>query len=373
MKNLRVGIAGLGRIGRGILRANHTKHAGGRFDVCVVCDVMPIDQVAYLLAHDSTYGKPTFSVDYIDQDLILGGKRVRYVRVDRRRRPSEDSFGMLREFDLDVFIDATGTASIDDLRAVLDKKVAKKILCTANIAGCDLSMVYGVNDHLYDPQKHFIMTSNTCTGNAMAPVAHVLDKNIGIDYARIITLHPALSDQRALDGYHAIPQLGRACAASIIPTGTQVANSTVMALPALAGKLDSISYRVPTEIVSTIDVTATLSRETSLEECIDLFTEYARNELAGIIHCDFGAWGYERTSIDYLGTQYSAILLMKHLTVMNGRQLGLSLMHDNEVAYCHRVLDVLGVLNGKKSHKKSGLRNEMPRNGVQKPAMALHL
>jgi glyceraldehyde 3-phosphate dehydrogenase len=372
MGHLRVGIAGLGRIGRGILRANHSKQKTGRFDIAVVCDVMPIDQVAYLLAHDSTYGKPAFTVDYQGEDLILGGKRVRYARVDRRRRPSEDSFGHLREFDLDVFIDATGTASIDDLKAVIDRQVARKVLCTANLPGIDLSIVYGVNDNLYDPRKHFIMASNTCTGNAMAPVAYVLDKHIGIDYARIITLHPALSDQRALDGYHSIPQLGRACAASIIPTSTQVANSTVMALPELAGKFDSISYRVPTEIVSTIDLTANLSRETSLEECIELFEEYARHDLAGIIHCDFGAWGHERTSIDYLGTEYSAILLMKHLTIKNGRQLGLSLMHDNEVAYCYRVLDVLGVLSGKRAVKSARRRMELQQVRHLQSPISLH-
>jgi glyceraldehyde 3-phosphate dehydrogenase len=230
MRPLRVGIAGLGRIGRGILRANHTKFQEGRFDICVVCDIMPIDQVAYLLAHDSTYGKPPFSLDFKDNDLIIGDKKVHYARVDRRRRASEDGFAEFREFDLDVFVDATGTATIADLRAIIERKVARKVVCTANVAGCDISLVFGVNDDQYDPAKHDVIASNTCTGNALAPVAYVLDKHFGIDYARIVTLHPALSDQRALDGYHVVPELGRSCAASILPTSTQVAASTVMAL-----------------------------------------------------------------------------------------------------------------------------------------------
>ena len=364
MEPMRVGIAGLGRVGRGILRANHSKFTKGRFDIRAVCDIMPVDQVAYLLAHDSTYGKPPFTLDFKGNELILSGKAVHYERVDRRRRPSEDSFACLREYELDVFIDATGTASIEDLRAIIDWKVAKKVVRTANVPGCDISLVYGVNDSKYDHDIHHIMAANTCTGNALAPVAHILNKHIGIDFARIITLHPALSDQRALDCYNPVPQLGRSCAASILPTNTQVAHSTILALPSLAGKLESLSYRVPTEIVSAIDVSATLSRDTSLEECIDLFERYAKTELAGIISCDYGSWGHQKASIDYLGTEYSSIILMKYLLLNNGRHLGLSLMHDNEVAYCCRVLDVLGVIN---HHAKSQARKEERRSAKVRP------
>lgn len=345
MKSLRVGIAGLGRIGRGILRTNHLNLSGGRFDICVICDVMPIDQVAYLLAHDSTYGRPPFSVNILGNDLILGEKKVRYERVDRRRKADEDSFGSLREYGLDVFVDATGTASINNLRDIVRFEVAPKVVYTANIAGADLSLVYGVNDGEYDPDTHHVITSSTCTGNGFVPIAHILHKHIGIDYARVITIHPALSDQRALDSYHPTSHLGRSCAASIIPTSTNVGASTTLVIPELNGKLDSLSYRVPTEIVSVIDLTATLSRDTSREECIELFERYAQSELKGVLHCDYGAWGHQRASIDFLGTEFSSIVLMKHLEVSNGRHLSLSAMHDNEAAYSSRVLDVLNVIN----------------------------
>lgn len=344
MKALKVGIAGLGRIGRGVLRANYAKIAQGRFDVCVICDVMPIDQVAYLLAHDSTYGRPPFTLDFQGNDLLIGDKRVRYERVDRRRRPDEDTFGALREFDLDVFIDATGTANIQHLRAIIDQKVAKKVVCTNNVAGIDLSIVYGVNTDAYDPKKHDVVSSSTCTGNGFAPIAYILNKHFGLEYARAVTIHPALSDQRALDSYHATSHLGRSCAASIIPTSTNVGASTALVLPELEGKMDSLSYRVPTEIVSVIDLSATLGRDTSRDECIDLFEKYARNELKGVLHCDYGMWGHQRASIDYLGTEFSSILVMKHLNVSHKRMLSLSIMHDNEAAYCCRVLDVLSVI-----------------------------
>jgi glyceraldehyde 3-phosphate dehydrogenase len=343
---LRVGIAGLGRVGRGLLRTNYTQSVAGRFDICVVCDVMPIDQVAYLMAHDSTYGKPSFSLDCADNDLIIGGKKVRYLQVDRRRGlPDEVSCNALGEFDLDVFIDATGTAAIADLRVLIEHKITKKVICTSNIPGCDISLVYGVNDNKYDPLRHHVMTASTCTGNAMAPIADILEKHFGIDYARIITIHPALSDQRVLDGYHSVSQMGRTCAASILPVSTNVAKSTELVLPSLEGKLDSISYRVPTAIVSVVDCAATLAKNTSRDECVELFEYYAKTSLKGIIHCEYGAWGHDKASIDYLGTEFSSIILMNHLVINKGKQLGISLMHDNERAYCCRALDILGLIH----------------------------
>lgn len=345
MTQLRVGIIGLGRVGRGIIRANYDASGGEKFNLCALCDVMTEDQVTYLLANDSTYGKPSYSVDFGHNDILIAGKKVQYVHGDRRRDlQGGSSFSDLKRLELDVIVDATGTAKISDLRGLIEQNIARKVICTANIAGIDISVVYGVNDSQYDHLQHHVIAASTCTGNAVVPVAYILDKHVGIDYARIITIHPALSDQRVLDGYHPISQLGRTCAASIIPISTNVAKSAHLVLPGLEGKLDSISYRVPTAIVSAMDVTATLSRDTSLEECTELFKQYAQGELKNIVHCEYDAWGHERASIDYLGTEYSVIILMKHVVVSNKRQLGLALMHDNERAYCCRVLDVLGTL-----------------------------
>jgi glyceraldehyde 3-phosphate dehydrogenase len=340
-----VGIVGLGRIGGGVLRANFSRPATQQLDIRVVCDVMPIDHVTYLLAHDSTYGRPPFSVDYQGDDLIIDGRRVHYQRMDRRRQPPEnDSFGVLRAYDLDILFDATGTAQIRDFRAIIDHKVAKKVLCTWNVNGGDFSMVYGVNHGAYDPELHHVISSSTCTGNALVPVCSILQRHIGIEFARIITIHPALSDQKVLDGYHATPQLGRACATSIVPTSTNVAKSTALVLPELNEKLDAISYRVPTAIVSVIDLAATLSRDSCLEEISALFQDYACTSLHGILACEQNAWGHQKASIDFMGTPYSSIILMEQLSLGGKRHLGLSLMHDNEFGYCCRVLDVMSTI-----------------------------
>jgi glyceraldehyde 3-phosphate dehydrogenase len=357
MKPLKIGIAGLGRVGRGVLRANHSKLLDGRFDIRVICDVMPVDQLAYLMAHDTTYGKPLFSVDCTDTELLIAGKKIQYEQVDRRRGQDVGYYKFLQAYDLDVLIDATGTASIEDLHLMLDHAIAKKILCTNNIKGADISLVYGVNEDAYDPELHHIITSSTCTGNAFAPIAYILNEHFGIVHARVVTIHPLLSDQRALDGFHSTSQLGRACAASIIPTSTGVGASAVLVIPELEGRLDCLSYRVPTEIVSVIDVSATLAKATTLEECTELFEHYAKTGMAGIIQCDYGAWGHQRASIDYLGSEYSSVLLMKQLSLLNGCQLGLALMHDNEMAYCCRVLDILGVMS--RAHQVKQRINQM--------------
>lgn len=346
--SITIGIVGLGRVGRSMIRTNFIHSKKGRFNVSVLCDVMPISQVAYLIAFDSTYGAAPFTVDYEGDFIIIAGKKIRYLQVDRRQGlENNKSLITLRNLKLDILINATGTAIIDDLRNLIELQVTKKVLCSWNISGSDLSIVYGVNHNQYDPKKHHVIAASTCTGNAMVPLAYILDKHIGIDYARIITIHPALSDQHLLDGFHKSSHLGRTQAASIIPTKTNVGASTSLVLPALEGKLDSFSYRVPTEIVSIMDISANLSRDTSIEECTELLQQYEKKDLAGILCCDTGAWGHEKVSVDFIGAEYSLIVLMNYLTVSNNRQIGISLMHDNERGYCCRALDVIDTI-GKK-------------------------
>ena len=337
-----IGIVGLGRVGRSILRSNFLQQKQGRFCIKALCDVMPISQVAYLLAHDSSYGSPPYTIDINDDHLIIDGHPIRYIQVDRRQtHKAEEYLSTLKSLSLDLLINATGTAVVEDLRHLITLDICKKVLCSWNIKGGDASLVYGVNHQHYDPDKHHIISASTCTGNAFTPVAMILQRHIGIDFARIVTIHPALSDQHILDSYHKHPHLGRTTAASVIPTATNVANSTALVLPELEGKLDSFSYRVPTEIVSLMDITITLSQDSDLEQIQQLFLHYAEKELNGILHCDNGCWGHQRVSIDFIGTPYSSIIMMEHLRLTDKRHLGICLMHDNEHGYCCRALDII--------------------------------
>ncbi len=339
-----IGVIGLGRVGRSILRTYFIQPNKRRFNIKVLCDVMPISQVAYLLAQDSTYGPAPYPIQIEDDQLIINGHCIRYLQVDRRQTHKEKYFlTELKKLKLDILINATGVAQIDDLRHLISLDICKKILCSWNISGGDASLVYGVNQHIYDPDNHHIVSASTCTGNALAPLLMILDKHFGIEFSRIITIHPALSDQHILDGYHKHSHLGRTTAASVIPTSTNVADSTVQALPQLKGKLNSFSYRVPTEIVSIMDISAQLSQAPTLDDIKSLFTQYENNQLAGIIHCDNGCFGHEKVSIDFIGTEFSSIVLMNHLSV-NNKNIGISVMHDNERGYCSRALDILNVM-----------------------------
>lgn len=341
--NFSIGIVGLGRVGRSLLRTNFAQNPNGRYQISIICDVMPISQLAYLIRHDSNYGRPPFTVDVDGEYLLINGHKIRYLQVDRRLGFDDDyQHAVLKESKVDILVNATGTARIEQLEALLDQQVCKKILCSWNISGCDLSIVYGVNEQAYDTHKHHIISASTCTGNAMSPLAFILNNHFGIDHARVITIHPVLSDQQILDGFHRQAHLGRSVGCSIIPTSTNVGASTSLVIPELDGKLDSFSYRVPTEIVSVMDVTAVLSKQTTIEACRELFEHYANHEMKGILHCDSGAWGHEKVSIDFIDTTFSLIILMNHLSLQNGRQLGISVMHDNERGYCCRALDVLG-------------------------------
>jgi glyceraldehyde 3-phosphate dehydrogenase len=340
-----IGIVGLGRVGRSIFRTNFLHRRRDCFKLKVLCDVMPITQVAYLLQHDSTYGSPPYSIIIENDFLIINDCKIRYLQVDRRQtHKAEEYLAVLKSLEIDVLINATGTAVIDDLRQLIDKGICQKVLCSWNIAGADASLVYGVNHHHYNPANHHIVSASTCTGNAMAPVAMILQRHYGIDFARIVTIHPALSDQHILDGYHKHPHLGRTTAASVIPTATNVADSTARVIPELNGKLDSFSYRVPTEIVSLMDITVQLSNDCELEDIKQLFLHYATHDLKDILHCDMGSWGYNKVSIDFIGSPYSCIILMDQLHLTQQRHLGISLMHDNEQGYCCRALDILSVL-----------------------------
>ncbi len=346
--SITIGIVGLGRVGRSLLRTNYIHSDTGRFSIGVLCDVMPISQVAYLIAHDTTYGVAPFSVDYEGDYLIISGKKIRYLQVDRRMGLEKNSsLVTLRNLGIDLLVNATGTALIEDLRNLIELEITKKVLCSWNIKGCDISLVYGVNHKAYDGQKHHVISASTCTGNAMTPLAYILDKHFGIDYGRVITIHPALSDQHLLDGYHKNAHLGRTQAASIIPTHTNVGASTCMVLPQLEGKFDSFSYRVPTEIVSVMDVTIQLSKTATLEEIKAVIESYAKKELSGILQCDYGLFDHEKVSIDFIGTEYSLIILMNQISLSEGRQLGISIMHDNERGYCCRALDVIDAIADK--------------------------
>ncbi|MCK5282766.1 MAG: aldehyde dehydrogenase [Nanoarchaeota archaeon] len=336
---LRVCISGLGRIGKGVLRVNSAQTDENRkFEVVAIKDVVPLENLAYLLKHDSLYGLFDKEVGVEGDNLVIDGKKIPYFQTPHAKDVPWD------KLNVDYLIEASGKVPHNELRGLLEKKIVKKVICTWNVPDADITLIQGINNSAYIPDKHNLISVSTCTGNGLVPIMYLLEKHFGVSYGHIVTIHPVLSDQKLVDVPHQLFHLGRMATRSIIPTSTNVVKSTILLIPSLKGKLDCISYRVPTSIVSVIDLNVTLGREVTKEGLTSLFEGYSKKELKGIINCDYGFMKHRKVSIDFVRSIYSSILLMQEMQITNGKNLSLSIMHDNEWAYCNRVLDVINFI-----------------------------
>jgi len=330
----KVGINGFGRIGRCIFRINYEKH--NSFEVTIIKDIMPIENIAYLLKYDSLYGLNNKYIE-IDGDYIVINKkiRIRYIQEENITNVP------WRDYGVDLIIDSMGHTNTEDLRYLIDNNIVSKVICTWNIPEPDITIVFGVNNSQYDGSRHSIISSSTCTGNGVVPIIHLLEKFFGVEYCHIITIHPVLNDQKLMDSFHKDFHLGRMATNSIIPTSTSVAKSAFILYPELEGKIDCLSYRVPTAIVSSIDMCVELGKNTNLSELRKILENAADNELKGILKCDDGFMGNNKVSIDFIRSPYSSVILMNYLQLTKERYLSLSIFHDNEWGYSKRVCDLI--------------------------------
>ena len=338
---MRIGINGLGRIGRGIFRViNADKNFNSDIRIVAIKDIITIDNAAYLLKYDSLYGTFTKEIDIDGDDIIIDGKqRIKYFQT------KDVSDVPWNNYEVDLLIESSGFTTSKELNYLIRNNIVKKIVCTWNVPNPDTTIICGVNLDAYDATKHNIISASTCTGNGVVPILHILKEKFGIEYGHIITIHPVLSDQKLMDSAHEDPHLGRMALNSIIPTTTSVVKSSIMLHPDLKDKLDCISYRVPTTIVSSIDLSVSLEKNTSINEVKDVFLKYAGGVFKGIIDCDYGFNGHNKVSIDFIRSNYSSIILMNYVQLTNKRFLALSLFHDNEWGYSNRVCDLISYIN----------------------------
>lgn len=344
---LRIGVNGFGRIGRAIVRI-----ATLRPDVTVAA-VNELDSdlenLAYLLKYDSTYGRFTHPVAAEgERGLRIGEQVVPFSSYVDIRDVPWDHHGV------DVVIDATGVeANGTAAHELIGRRVAKVVITHAH-REVQTTVIMGVNEERYDPARHHVVSSSICDANAIAPVVAQLHERWGVESCFVTTLHPWLSYQNLLDGTVssvASPghnwrdySLGRASVLSLIPKDTTAARATIAVLPELEGRLDAISFRVPTHIVSASDVSAALKAETSVAELNAHFAAQAERRP--------DVYGYEEdhlVSIDYRGMTTSFVLDARRTRVLGGRFVKLVLWYDNEWGYSCRVLDVAGLVAGVRS------------------------
>jgi len=329
---VRVGINGFGRIGRNYFRA-----ARGRdVEIVAVNDLTDNKTLAHLLKYDSTFGRLDDEVSFDDEAITVGGTRV---LASAQKDPAQLPWG---DLGVDVVIESTGRFTKRDDAALHLKGGAKKVIISAPAKDEDVTIVLGVNQQMYDPASHDIISMASCTTNSVVPMAKVLLDEFGIERGFMTTIHAYTNDQVMLDFPHKDLRRARSAAVNTIPTSTGAAKAAFLAIPELKGKLDGISLRVPVEDGSITDLAVVLGREATAEEINDAFKRAADGPFKGIIRYSTDPI----VSRDIVGDPASCIF-DSPLTKANGNLAKVFGWYDNEWGYSNRLVD-LTVLVGER-------------------------
>jgi glyceraldehyde 3-phosphate dehydrogenase len=328
---IRVGINGFGRIGRNFFRAQNA--LGSDIEVVALNDLGDAKTMAHLLKYDSTLGPFQGEVELADGVLRAGGEEV---RILSERDPAALPWG---EFGVDVVLESTGFFTDREGAQKHIDAGAKKVVISAPATDPDLTVVLGVNDDLYDPDAHHIVSNASCTTNCVAPLAKVLDDLAGIQSGFMTTIHAYTNDQVILDFPHRDLRRARAAAINLIPTSTGAAKAIGLVLPHLKGKLDGVSVRAPVATGSITDLVVTLGREVSPEEVQDAYRAAADGPLEGILRFSDDPI----VSTDIVGSPYSCIY-DSPLTMVHGSSVKAFGWYDNEWGYSCRLVDLIGKL-----------------------------
>jgi len=326
---IKVGINGFGSIGRRFLRAS--KRAKN-YEVVALNDLADPSNLAYLLKYDSNYGTLDEDVTVQGQGLIVGGK---YIHVFSQRDPANIPW---RGLGVDIVLESTGRfTKKEQAVAHIESGGAKKVVISAPAKDEDITIVMGVNQDKYDPQKHHVISNASCTTNGLAPVAKVLDEAFGIERGLMTTIHAYTNDQVTLDFPHSDFRRGRAAALNIIPTTTGAARAVSLVLPQLEGKINGMAFRVPTPTVSVIDLTCELSKSCDAQEINEAFEHAAANELKGILGISYEPL----VSTDYKGMKESSIVDALSTQVIGDKMVKVIAWYDNEWGYSERLVDLI--------------------------------
>jgi len=323
---IRIGINGFGRIGRNIFRAIRQDEAFADMEIVAVNDLTQLETSAHLLKYDSVMGRFNEEVSVTDNGLIVGGKEIAFTRY---KDPSEIPWG---DNGVDYVMEATGLFSDYDLASGHLKGGVRRVIISAPAKGNVKTIVMGVNEDEYDPNKHQIVSNASCTTNCLAPVAKVILDRFGINRGLMTTIHAYTNDQRLLDFPHSDLRRARAAAMSMIPTKTGAAAAVALVIPALAGKFDGLAVRVPTPNVSMVDVVMEVEKETTASEVNQALKDGANRYL--------GYTDEPLVSIDFQGDPHSSFVDGSCTRVL-GKSVKIMSWYDNEWGYSNRMLDLI--------------------------------
>lgn len=328
---VKVGINGFGRIGRLVYRAALLK-GSKNFEVVVVND-LPVGTktLAHLLKYDSNFGTLDSNIETKEDALIVHGKTVKVISA---KSPAEIPW---KDYGVEMVIESSGVFT-DKEKCIghIENGGAKKVIITAPAKGQDATIVMGVNEKNYDPQKHNLISNASCTTNCLAPMAKVLLDNFGIKSGLMTTIHSYTNDQKILDLPHKDLRRARAAAVSMIPTTTGAAKAIGEVIPELKGKLDGLAIRVPTPDVSLTDLTCTIDKDATKESINQVFKQASETYLKGILQY----LTEPLVSKDFCGSNYSCIFDSDLTKVIDNKLVKVLGWYDNEWAYSCRVVDL---------------------------------
>jgi len=328
---IKIGINGFGRIGRNLLRCSLGEKD---FDFVAVNDITDTKTLAHLLKYDSVLGNLQHKISSKEKSIIVEGDEITvYSEKDPAKLPWKD-------LGVDIVVESTGLfTKRSDAAKHLDGG-AKKVIISAPAKEPDVTICLGVNEEMYDPAKHHVLSNASCTTNCLATVAKVLHTKFGIVRGYMTTIHSYTNDQKLLDLPHKDLRRARAAGLSMIPTTTGAALAVGEVLPDLKGKLDGISVRVPTPNVSLTDFVAELKRKVTEDEINNAFREAAESTMKGILDYTDS----ELVSVDFRGNPHSSIVDCPYTAVMDGNFVKVLAWYDNEWGYSCRLRDVIKLL-----------------------------
>ncbi len=308
----------------------------GNPDVQVVAvnDLFDVEAFAHLLKYDTAYGRFPGEIEVDGNDLLVEGERISF---SSERNPADIPWG---ESGVDVVIESTGVFRDREGAAGHLEGGAKKVVISAPAKGPDITVVLGVNDGDYDPDRHHVISNASCTTNCLAPVVRVLDELLGVERGLMNTVHAYTADQQLIDGPHKDLRRARAAAANVVPTTTGAAVAVGEVLPAMRGRLDGFSVRVPLPSVSLLDLTAVPGRETTVEEINKAFKGAAAGAMDGIL----AVTEEPLVSSDFLGSPASATVDLGLTQVVDRRLIKVVAWYDNEMGYATRLVELSALI-----------------------------
>ena len=328
---VKVAINGFGRIGRLVYRAGFKSR---EVEFIAVNDITDAKTMAHLLKYDSVHGILDADVKATSNSLIIDGKELKtFSMKDPESLP-------WKELGIDVVLESTGKFTD---RAGAEKHLmagAKKVVISAPAKNPDVTVVFGINQEEYDRTRHHIISMGSCTTNCLAPIVKILQKEFGVEYGLMTTIHAYTNDQVIQDEPHKDLRRSRAAALSMIPTTTGAAKAIAEVIPEMKGRLDGIAIRVPVPNVSLVDFVATLSKATSKDEVNAKFKEYAAGPMKGILLCS----EEELVSHDFNGNPHSSIVDLPNTNVIGGKTIKILAWYDNEWGFSNRMLELLSFI-----------------------------